>query len=75
MEGTIEQFKVKELPLHFVLNLRMSDENCLVFNWYRSRAVPEISLFRVPTKDEKYSINWRINMVAVITRDTLMKVI
>ena len=75
MEGTIEQFKVKELPLHFVLNLRMSDENCLVFNWYRSSAVPEISLFRVPTKDEKYSINWRINMVAVITRDTLMKVI
>ena len=61
----------------FVLcaNLRMPGENCLIFNWYSSRAAPGISFFRVPTKDEEYSINWRNNIVAVIARDTVMKTI
>ena len=42
----------------FVLcaNLRMPGENCLIFNWYSSRAAPGISFFRVPTKDDGYSI-------------------
>ena len=31
--------------------------------------------FRVPTKDDEYSINWRNNIVALITRDTVMKAI
>ena len=64
--GTIKQFKVKGLSSCFVLNLRMSGENCL-----SSRAAPGISFFRVPTKDDEYSINWRNNIVAVITRDTI----
>ena len=34
----------------------MSGENCLSFNWYSSRAAPGISFFRVPTKDDGYSI-------------------
>ena len=61
----------------FVLcaNLRMPGENCLIFNWYSSRAASGISFFRVPTKDDKYSINWRNNIVAVIARDTVMKTI
>ena len=53
----------------------MSGENCLSFNWHSSRAAPGISFFRVPTKDDEYSINWRNNIVAVITRDRVMKAI
>ena len=34
----------------------MSGENCLSFNWHSSRAAPGISFFRVPTKDDEYSI-------------------
>ena len=48
----------------------MSGENCLSFNWHSSRAASGISFFRVPTKDDEYSINWRNNIVAVITCDT-----
>ena len=36
---------------------------------------PAISFFRVPTKDDEYSINWRNNILAVVTRDTAMKAI
>ena len=53
----------------------MSVENCLIFNWHVSRAPPEISIFRVLTKDDEYNINWRNNIVAVITRDTVIKAI
>ena len=73
MRGTIKQFKGKGLSLCFVLNLRMSGENCLIFNWHSSRAATGISFFRVQTKDDEYSINWRKNIVAVTTRDTVMK--
>ena len=59
VRGTIEQLKVKGLYLCFVLNLRMSGENCLIFNWHGSSAAPEISFFRVPTKNGEYSKNWR----------------
>ena len=58
-----------------MLNLRISAENCLIFNWHNSRAAPGISFFDVPTKDDEYCTNWRNNIVAVITRDTLMKAI
>ena len=51
-----KQFKVKGLSSCFVLNLRMPGENCLIFNWHSSRAAPGISFFRVPTKDDGYSI-------------------
>ena len=47
----------------------------LIFNWHSSRAAPGISFFRVPTKDDEYSTNWRNNIVAVITRDAVMKAI
>ena len=50
----------------------MSGENCLTFNWHGSRAAPRISFFRVATKDDEYRINWRNNIVAVITRDTVI---
>ena len=75
MRGTIEQFKVKGLTLSFELNLRMSGENYLTFNWHGSRAAPGISFFRLPAKDDKYSINWKSKIVAVITRYTVMKAI
>ena len=44
---------------------------CLSFNWHSSRAAPGISFFRVPTKDDECSINWRNKIVAVITLDTI----
>ena len=75
MQETIKQFKVKRLSSCFVLYLRMSGENCLIFNWYSSRTAPGISFYRVPTKDDEYSINWRKNLVAVIIRDMVMKAI
>ena len=68
MRGTREQFKVKGLSLFSVLSLRMSDENCLIYNWHGSRAAPRISFSRVPAKDDEYSVTWRNNIVAVITR-------
>ena len=37
-------------------DLRMSGENCLSFKWHSSRAAPGISFFRVPTKDDEYSM-------------------
>ena len=52
----------------------MSGENCLIFNWHISRAAPGISFFRVPTKDDEYSINWGNEIVAV-TSDTVMDAI
>ena len=58
-----------------MLNLTVSGENCLIFNWQNSRAAPGISFFGVPTKDDEYCRNWRKNIVAVITGDTVMKAI
>ena len=43
VRGTTEQFKVKGLFSCFVLNLRMSSESCLIFNWHSSRAASGIS--------------------------------
>ena len=37
-------------------NLRMFLKNCLSFNRHSSRAAPGILFFRVPTKDDGYSI-------------------
>ena len=45
-------------------------ESCLIFNWHSSRAASGISFFRVPTKDDEYSINWRNNIAVVIACDT-----
>ena len=70
---TIKQFKVKGLSSCVVLNLRMFGENCLIFTGHSSRAATGISIFRVLTKNDEYSVNWRNNIVAVITRDTVMK--
>ena len=56
-------------------NLRMSCDDCLIFNWHGSRSVPGISFFRVPIKDDEYSINWRNKIFTVITRETVMKAI
>ena len=46
------QFKVKGLSSGFMLNLRISGENCKIFNWHVSRAAPGISFFGVSTKDD-----------------------
>ena len=60
-----------------MLNVRISGENCLIFNWHSSRAAPGISISGVPTEDDKYCSNWRNKIViaAVITLDTMMKTI
>ena len=73
VRGTINQFKVKGLSSCFVLNLRMSGENCLIINWHSFRAAPGISIFRVATKDDEYGINRRNNIFTVITRDTVIR--
>ena len=44
----------------------------LNFNCHSSRAATGISCFRVPTKDDQYSTNWRDNIVAVINRDRVI---
>ena len=53
----------------------MSGENCLILNWHSPMAAPGISFFGLPAKDNEYCTNWRNIIVAVITRDTVMKVI
>ena len=58
-----------------MLNLRIPVENCLIFNWHSSRAAPGVSFFKVPTKDDEYCANSRKKIVAVITRDKVMKAI
>ena len=35
-----------------MLNLRISGENCKIFNWHVSKAAPGISFFGVSTKDD-----------------------
>ena len=75
MRGTIKHFKAKGFSLCFMLNLKMFGENCLTFNWHGSRTAPGISFFGVLAKDNEYCTNWRNNIVAVITRDTVMKAI
>ena len=72
MWKTFEKFKVEGLSLCFVLNLRMPSENCSIFNCHSSGAAPAISFFRVPTKDDKYSTNWRNNIVAIVTDDRVI---
>ena len=68
---TLEKFKSKDY-LHAVLNLRMPGENWWIFNCHCSRVAPEISFFRVTTKDDKHSTNWGNNIVAVMTRDRVI---
>ena len=75
MRGTISQFKLKGLSSCLVLNLRISGDNCLISNWHSSRKDPGITFFGVTTKDGEYCTNWGDNIVAVITRDTVMKAI
>ena len=50
LRETTEQFKVKGLLLCFVLNLRMSSEGCLIFNWHSSRAASGISFLEYQQK-------------------------
>ena len=52
----------------------MPGENRLIFKWHSSWEGPRISFIRVPTKDDEYSMNWRNDIVAVVNRDTVMKV-
>ena len=40
-----------------------------------SKATAGILFFGVPAKDGEYCINWRNNIVAIITRETVMKTI
>ena len=49
-------------------DLRMSGENCLIFNRHGSRAAPGISFSRAPTKDDECNINIRNCIVAVIDK-------
>ena len=58
-----------------MLNLKILGENCLIFNWNISSAARGVLLFRTPTKGEEYSTNWRNNIIAVISRDRVMKAI
>ena len=55
--GRLQQFKVKGLNTCFMANLRMPGQNCSIFNYYSSRAVPGISFFRKPINKE-----WRQNL-------------
>ena len=59
-----------------MLNLRISGENCLIFNWHSSRAAPGISFLVCQQRITNIvQTGRRKNIVAVITRDTVMKAI
>ena len=66
VQGTIKQFKAKGLILCFALNLIMSGENCLNFNWHSSRAAEGIWFCRVPTKDDEYSITKETTLLQLL---------
>ena len=53
----------------------MPGENSWIFDGHSSKTAPGISFFRVSTKDDEYSTNWRNNIVAVINRDAVIKTI
>ena len=56
----------------------MFGENCLILTGIFQGSFWDL-IFRVPTKDDEYSINWRNNIVTVITcvviPDMVMKAI
>ena len=45
LRETTEQIKIKGSSSCFVLNLRISGESCLIFNWHSYRAVSGILVF------------------------------
>ena len=47
------------------VKLRIAGENCSIFNCHSIMAAPVISNFRIPTKNDDYSTNWRNNIAAV----------
>ena len=52
-------------------DLSMPGANCAIFGCSTSRK-HKISIFRVPTKDDEWSKEWRRKIVAVITRDRVV---
>ena len=52
MQETLKEFKAIGLSKCFVLNLKITDENCSIFNCHNSWAAPGISFFQIPTTDD-----------------------
>ena len=53
-------------------DLRMSCENCSIFNCQSSRKVAGILFLGIPTNHDDYSTNCKNNIVAVITCEKVM---
>ena len=43
----------------------MSGANCAIFGCTVSRNHVGVSIFRIPTKDDEYSINWRQKLLNI----------
>lgn len=50
----------------------MPGSNCAIFGCHNSGANKGISFFKIPTKDDDYSTEWRNKIVNIITRDRII---
>ncbi|XP_065654860.1 uncharacterized protein LOC136081473 [Hydra vulgaris] len=50
----------------------MPGANCAIFGCSVSRNHVGLSIFRIPTKDDEYSANWRQKLISVITHDRVI---
>ena len=46
----------------------MPGDNCSILGWSTSRATPGVALLGKPKNDDEYNVNWRKNIVDMITK-------
>ena len=47
----------------------MPGSHCSLYGCTKSRTTEGLAFFRIPTKDDKYSTEWRDKLIDIITRD------
>ena len=51
----------------------MVGSNCSIYGFLNSRnKIKGLGIFRIPTKDDEYSKNWRNALVKIITKDRVV---
>ena len=50
----------------------MSGANCAIFGCPVSRNNVGLSILRISTKDDEFSINWRQKLLNIVTRDRVI---
>ena len=46
----------------------MPEDNCAIPSCSNSGATPGVALFGMPKNDDEYNVNWRKNIVSMITK-------